>query len=828
MQAEGGLFRTDLPDHATACASFEKSFSVVSCLAFTCGMDIIRLMFESYYPEKISQTPVRCGRVFLNKNMNMCVCLRLLGVFCLAFVFGSACVRRVQPDMQVTFVELVERLADLTAIARLDLPATELCSSFDPTGGNDDYNRYLRQTADGWWVLADLQGPGYISRFWFTGGEPSHAVRLYFDNEKTPRIDCSIGEFCGGTAPFLPPLAAYENYCYYNYVPLPYARRVIVMVKAGAWQPGGWPRLFYQINYNPLSKSTGLSSFTYREAAGAEAALQLVRTSWSEPARALADLGGASNAVTLKLEPGATSGLPRIKGPAMIREMRVTPHYADLAAPSQRDRLLRDVIVRIRWNGSVTDSVAAPLGDFCGCVWRRTPFRSLFLGAEGDSLIARLPMPFMVSADVLFENQGGFPLQLDVACAVEAMPDMDGQLGYLHAAWRRSTPHDIGRPHEVLATAGRGRYAGLIMSVTTLDKNFWILEGDELMWRDGQSEPFWRGTGLEDYFNGGWYYQNVMTRPLHGLPFKSFFRTVQYRMHLPDPVCFQNAFRIIFERGPDHVSRGWIESMAYYYLAAPGPAHSELLTPEERLPPEDQFVEATIMMELCNYERFGDYAGARDAVANYIERFPASPHLEMLRLRAAAYTEELDGLTAAVPLYQELADLSTNALVCAQARQLLWFHENTNRALLGLYCNMPARCFVDGKECVQSARPDKMEVVPLELTPGRHVIALQARHQPYPDWVQVALRTHQGVIGTTTEWRHKADPSGAWHQLDYDDSQWAAVGGTGVKGPPEEPYILMEPNAFVNMQSLAIGLRPTVLWPDKNKPMVYRRVFEIK
>ncbi|NLG35406.1 MAG: hypothetical protein GX548_08645, partial [Lentisphaerae bacterium] len=63
---------------------------------------------------------------------------------------------------------------------------------------------------------------------------------------------------------------------------------------------------------------------------------------------------------------------------------------------------------------------------------------------------------------------------------------------------------------------------------------------------------------------------------------------------------------------------------------------------------------------------------------------------------------------------------------------------------------------------------------------------------------------------------------------EYDDGDWAVSGGTGVKGPPEEPYVWVEPNAMVDMQSRAVGLGAVPEWPDKSKPAVYRKVFEVK
>ncbi|MDO9543373.1 MAG: DUF2961 domain-containing protein [Kiritimatiellia bacterium] len=752
---------------------------------------------------------------------------RLFVLVALAAVWLCGCAPGKKSAERLTFQQLVNRLTDIQSLARLDIPETKLLSSYDPTGGNADYNHPLRTGPAGWWVLADLQGPGYVSRFWFTGGDADHAVRFYFDNEKTPRLDTTIGRFCGKQEPFLPPLAAYENYCWYNYVPLPYAKRLIIMVQAGGNKPGGWPRVFHQINYTSLPKGTRVETLPGNLSADDVRALQAVRQQWTNLSSWSAANGAATNAAVLDLPAGKRQALTNIVGPAMIREIRITPRAVAPEMALNWDSLLRDVVFRIRWDDAAAASVESPLGDFFGNVWRRAKYQSIYFGLNTNTLIARFPMPFAKAAHIEFENQGTNAMALALEVVTDPMV-WDGRYGYFHAAWRRSTPQEIGSPHEILAAAGKGRYAGCILSATTLDKSFWMLEGDERMWRDGGTEPFWQGTGLEDYFNGGWYYQNVLTRPLHGLPFKTFFRTVQYRMHLPDPVMFQKSFRMIFERGPDNASSGWLESVAYYYLDIPRAAPSTLLKPTDRSPPEDQFSHITAMPELFNYERFGDYDGARQYIDRVLLTYPGFPFAGVLSLRLAAYPEKIDGFPAAKPVYEKIVATDTNAAVQQQARMLLWFQEKTTRVLVGAYCNTGTRVYLDGQLIGEAGNPERMTIMGVELRPGRHVLALQIQSRQYPFWVQAYLRAHAGDVFTSADWKHKANPTGAWTQPNYNDADWVTVGGTGSKGPPEEPYIWVEPNAFIDMQSKASGIWPATAWPDTSKPMNFRREFEVQ
>jgi len=347
------------------------------------------------------------------------------------------------------------------------------------------------------------------------------------------------------------------------------------------------------------------------------------------------------------------------------------------------------------------------------------------------------------------------------------------------------------------------------------------------MWGDGKAQPFWRGTGLEDYFNGGWYYQNVLTRPLHGLPFKTFFRTVQYRMHLPDPIRFQNAFRMTFERGPDNASHGWMESVAFYYLDHPRLAPATLLDPARRQPPQGQLEHVTVMQELMNYERFGDYSGARQHIDRFLRQYPDFPFSAMLQLRRAAYTERLDGLPVAKPLYEEILATTTNAAVRQQAADLLWFHENPAHALLGVFCNTDMSLYLDGYPMVLPGNLERMTVIRRKLDPGRHALAFSVKDRPYPYWDQVYLRTHAQDVFTTTDWKHQYDPAGEWKQVAFDDTAWPPVGWSSIKGPPDEPYVWVEPNAYIDMQSKPASIWPTLDWPDKTKRVIMRTEFDV-
>jgi hypothetical protein len=449
----------------------------------------------------------------------------------------------------------------------------------------------------------------------------------------------------------------------------------------------------------------------------------------------------------------------------------------------------------------------------------------MFVGMQGDTFHSRFPMPFKGSAQIGFRNDGAVAVPVRVEWGATPLAAWDAKWGYFHACWNRTGPEDVGRPHPIVQARGRGKYAGCFLSVISEDQSWWMLEGDESIRVNGEDPPSWRGTGLEDYFNGGWYYRNVMAKPLHGLLVLTPFRTIQYRFHLVDPVRFESGVDMVFERGPHHASRGWMESVGYYYLDAPGPV-TLAVAPERRPPPADPFEDKTLMTQVLDQERLGDFAGARDRIAEFLERRPDAPGAAVLQLRQIACDEILAGFDAVRGRYEEVARTAGDPAAASQAQALMGFHENKANALLGAYCNARTAIFIDGNRVGQVDHPAALSVFPLRLEPGKHVMVLQAQWSRPTPWAQVYLRTHGGDLASGHGWKCTRQPTGAFQSLAYDDSAWDTVSESS-KGPPEEPFFVAEPNAFAGMQSRARGM-PAFRWNELKDAVTFRKVFEIR
>jgi hypothetical protein len=90
-----------------------------------------------------------------------------------------------------------------TALSSLYLPKpfrARRVSSFDPTGGNDDWRSI--QPGDTL-TVADIQGPGIISHLWFTVNSPDKhylrklVLRIFWDEEASPSVEAPLGDFFG-------------------------------------------------------------------------------------------------------------------------------------------------------------------------------------------------------------------------------------------------------------------------------------------------------------------------------------------------------------------------------------------------------------------------------------------------------------------------------------------------------------------------------------------------------------------------------------------------------------------------------------------------------
>ena len=145
---------------------------------------------------------------------------------------------------------------------------------------------------------------------------------------------------------------------------------------------------------------------------------------------------------------------------------------------------------------------------------------------------------------------------------------------------------------------GTGHYVGCNMNMQGRRPfSFWFLEGDEMIYVDDeQHPPAIHGTGTEDYFNAGWYFnKGTFSAPYHGLTIKDPIRSriSAYRFHIEDPIPFKKRIRVTIEHGGINDAPGSdYSSTAYWYQTEPHKPMGTFPPGDDRLPDDGLLVKS--------------------------------------------------------------------------------------------------------------------------------------------------------------------------------------------------------------------------------------------
>lgn len=716
-------------------------------------------------------------------------------LLCTLIFMSGGCLRKTESVVDGQhWIDFVQNLTNFNAIAVLDDYRDGFSSTSDPEGGNNDFNNFEGPSRrnPGWVVVLDREGPGVVDRFWMTGMDYGHPIRIYFDGETTPRIDGAVEELFGkNQQPFVFPLAAHINQCWWSYVPLTFNRRITIETLAPNVHPHwGQRRLYFQVNYRLFDEAVE----TFPQAAGrGEIGLpDVINEVWRH---ALDIHRSAELADDPVLVPsGERILLYEHSGPGILSEwaLDVRPLDSD-AEVLRRNALLQSTIIEIRYNGLSEPSFSAPLADLFNSGWRRRTWSTFAASSFKDGFVLRLPMPFSQSIAISLVNTS--EEEIEALFRAGDVTDWSEQHGYLHAVWNRSGPEWRGHPHHVARWKGRGKYVGCYVGVTAQDKSWWILEGDEQLRVDGLS---FSGTGFEDYFNGGWYYRGASFAPMSGILDRYPFRVGQYRYRIHDAVRFNQEFVLDWERGDQNVSAGWIRSVAFAYLEKPQVVPDSAARTDreaERNPFEDQ----SLMLQLFELERSQDFNGAIDLIDEWLALNPADRHAGVLALRRVEYRRFLG---------ERITDKEWNYFLTGEhgeraqheAELLSWFYESPDRYIVGVCNNASGVVTVNDNTLIRSMHPLQLQVAGIELGNGRHRLVSDVRPVRAWPWVQMGIRGHSGVAGTGPDKTivERGDPVRT-QSVNRNDT---------MRGPPhDEMYVNAVPNAFILLQSSVHGIR---------------------
>lgn len=330
--------------------------------------------------------------------------------------------------------------------------------------------------------------------------------------------------------------------------------------------------------------------------------------------KASSNLGASrkgSPCITLKS--GETAVLGEINSTGIIQHIWITvTDHTDTGY-----FVLRDLVLRMYWDGEEAPSVESPLGDFfcCGFAKGCTVNSMPIVVNPTRGLNSYFPMPFKKGAKITIENQhdsdiGGFFFQIDY-CLCDELPE---ETGYFHAQWHREKITKLKEDYVIVDNIkGKGQYIGTYMALSTLER-YWWGEGEVKFYMDGDKEyPTICGTGTEDYFGGAWSFatqnqgltvENTYCTAFMGYPYYSRIDDSHhndyhlndcptmrgfYRWHIMDPICFQEKLKVtiqqigvchkgLFERQDD------VSTVAYWYQLEPHNPYEKLMDTMDRHP----------------------------------------------------------------------------------------------------------------------------------------------------------------------------------------------------------------------------------------------------
>jgi hypothetical protein len=245
--------------------------------------------------------------------------------------------------------------------------------------------------------------------------------------------------------------------------------------------------------------------------------------------------------------------------------------------------------MRIYWDDEPKPSVEVPIGDFFGCGFMYKQNISQFLGMVNGGYVCYFPMPFERSARIEITNEtrheiGGFLYQVDYQKFEGAL---HSDVAYFHAQWNRSIRTNYDSNFSILRAQGKGHLVGVGLNIQSYDGKLSFLEGDEMIYVDGEKRPSIHGTGTDDYFSGGWYFnQGEFTGPYGGLVYKndSLGQISAYRLYITDPIPFKKNIKVTIEHGHGNQDIADYSSIAYWYQMEPHHAFPRFPIAGQRIP----------------------------------------------------------------------------------------------------------------------------------------------------------------------------------------------------------------------------------------------------
>jgi hypothetical protein len=458
-------------------------------------------------------------------------------------------------------------------------------SSFDRTGGDFDITTGNQNGSGGCLasggvgcVIAEDRGAGEVDSIWLTrdGGNVSRMGAIRVDLDGKTVIHAPLQSLVDGRlgAPFVWPLvanAAQSPAGVYVKVPMPYRQSMRISVASNLQ--------YYHVDYRQFSNTEGVRTFSPSDPAFD--VINLLRAAGTIDPKP-PEPGAAHHNRVVELAAGATATIAESTGSGSISSLRI-------GLANRGDQVLNGLRLRIAFDDRTT--VDSPLGEFFGAGLGASDVRSLMFATirqpDGSvSLSDWWPMPFARAVRVALVNATADPvvgIDTDVVTAPDARwasALASGRAGYF-TAYSHSGPTILGQDWLFADEQGHGKFVGVSHTIrgsrtktAFSDGAPYFLEGAERVYTDGSPSPQWYGTGTEDFYEGGWYFNNgtLFSDPLTGQPDQrtaaggcADYCVAVYRLMLADAIGYHSAIHFGIEHGKRNMVQPDYSSTAFLY-----------------------------------------------------------------------------------------------------------------------------------------------------------------------------------------------------------------------------------------------------------------------
>ena len=285
------------------------------------------------------------------------------------------------------------------------------------------------------------------------------------------------------------------------------------------------------------------------------------------------------------IAPGATKEVFSSDGPGVITHIWFT-----IAARSRFH--LKEIVLRMYWDGASKPSVEVPVGDFFGLnLGEYYLYQSAFLNCSSvQALNCYFAMPFRKSARVTVTNEGSGRSIPSTRISTTRWFRLFLNEPYFHAQYRQATPkrrqyasgekelNPDGKKNYVFAeTRGRGHLMGVTLGVLQ-NKDDWMGEGDEMIFIDDERSQhqwhrigrlFLRRLGLRRPRRRNTLREFVQWRASDQAAELAGGRYCLYRWHADNPVTFRKYLKYTIEHGHANDRGDCFYSVAYWYQTEP-------------------------------------------------------------------------------------------------------------------------------------------------------------------------------------------------------------------------------------------------------------------